>query len=184
MNLLFRLCWLLLISRRHPASTALGPCQTPFRVLPTDLDILRHVNNGKYFSLMDLARVDMITRGGLTPHLRREGWFPVVTAETIQLRRSLRLFQAFHIETRVVGWDDLEFVLEQRFTRNTKVVATAVVRTRFLSRTGLTIAPRTILEVLDLPLESPTLPPHIARWNADQARRPGRAEPSQASSAA
>lgn len=170
MNLIFRLLWLLLKSRSLPDATALGPCRTSFRVLPTDLDVLRHVNNGKYFSLMDLARIDMISRGGLTPHLRRLRWIPVVTAESIQLKRSLTLFQSFEIETRVVGWDEQAFVLEQQFTRNAKVVASALVRTRFLSREG-TVTPREVLELLGLPVDSPELPAHISRWNEDQLSR-------------
>lgn len=167
-NLLLRLAWLLLTARRRPDATALGPCRTPFRVYPTDLDLLRHVNNGKYFSMMDLARVDLITRGGLTPHLARCGWFPVVIAETIKLRRPLRLLQRFHIETRVLGWDEQAFVLEQQFIRDARPVATALVRTCFLSRASGTVPPHQILTLLGLPVESPELPPHVARWNEDQ----------------
>jgi YbgC/YbaW family acyl-CoA thioester hydrolase len=174
MNLIFRLCWLLLHRRPQTDKTALGPCRTSFRVYPTDLDILRHVNNGKYFSLMDLARIDMITQGGLTRHLCRRGWIPVVTAETIQLKRSLTLFQAFEIETRVVGWDDQAFVLEQQFTRDGKTIATAFVRTRFLSRGAGAVTPQEILTLLGLPTDSPPLPPHIHRWNEDQVHRRSR----------
>ena len=110
----------LLLRPRGPIISPLLPCRTHFRVGPTDLDILGHVNNGKYFSLMDLARVDLIARAGLLPHLRRRGWVPVVVAETIQLRRSLSLFQAFVIHTRVLGWDDKAFVLDQHFERGTR----------------------------------------------------------------
>lgn len=171
MNLIFRLFWLLINRRPQSGKTALGPCRTPFRVYPTDLDILRHVNNGKYFSLMDLARIDMITQGGLTRHLRRLGWVPVVTAETIQLKRSLTLFQSFVIESRVVGWDDQAFILEQEFVRSGRVIATAFVRTRFLSRTSGPVSPREVLRLLGLPTDPPPLPPHIDRWNADQTVR-------------
>ena len=41
----------------------------------------------------------------------------VVVAETILFRRSLTLFQRFEIETRIVGWDERAFLLEQRFLR-------------------------------------------------------------------
>lgn len=174
MNLIFRLLWLLINRRPVADKTALGPCRTPFRVYPTDLDILRHVNNGKYFSLMDIARIDMITQGGLTPHLRRRGWVPVVTAETIQLKRSLTLFQAFEIESKVVGWDEQAFVLEQHFTRGGKTIATAYVRTCFLARGRGPVPPREILELLGLPTTSPALPGNIQRWNEDQVYRRGR----------
>jgi YbgC/YbaW family acyl-CoA thioester hydrolase len=174
MNLIFRLLWILLNRRPRANMTALGPCRTPFRVYPTDLDILRHVNNGKYFSLMDIARIDMITQGGLTPHLRRLGWVPVVTAETIQLKRSLTLFQAFEIESKVVGWDEQAFVLQQQFTRNGKTIATALVRTAFLARGRGPVPPREVLQLLGLPTDSPELPPTIHRWNEDQVFRRSR----------
>lgn len=174
MNLIFRLLWLLLYRRPRTDMTALGPCRTPFRVYPTDLDILRHVNNGKYFSLMDIARIDMITQGGLTPHLRRLGWVPVVTAETIQLKRSLTLFQSFEIESKVIGWDEQAFVLQQEFTRAGKTIATAYVRTAFLSRTRGLVPPSDVLELLGLPTSSPVLPPNIHRWNEDQVFRRSR----------
>jgi len=158
----------LLLRPRGPIISPLLPCRTHFRVGPTDLDILGHVNNGKYFSLMDLARVDLIGRAGLLPHLRRRGWVPVVVAETIQLRRSLSLFQAFVIHTRVLGWDDKAFVLDQHFERGHEVIASAIIRTRFVSRRGGTVPPREVLGLLDLPGESPALPPYPARWNGDQ----------------
>ncbi len=133
---------------------------------------------------MDLARIDMITRGGLTPHLRRLGWFPVVVAETIQLRRPLTLFDSFVIDSRVLGWDHKAFVVEQQFERGRDLIASALVRTRFLSRHGGVITPREILALVNLPAESPPLPPYASRWNADQVTwQGGVRKPRQASAA-
>jgi hypothetical protein len=99
---------------------------------------------------------------------------PVVTAETIQLKRSLTLFQTFEIESKVVGWDEHAFVLQQQFTRTGKVIATAFVRTCFLARGRGAVPPSEILKLLDLPTDSPALPAHIQRWNDDQLFRRGR----------
>src|SRR5579884_1780374 len=101
MNMILRLLWIYLCAHVRPACHPLGPCLTPFMVLPTDLDIFRHVNNGIYFSIMDLARVDMIVRSGLLKVMRKARLRPVVAAETIRFRRSLTLFQRFNVETRV-----------------------------------------------------------------------------------
>ena len=170
MNLWFRLLWLLIASPLRTALSPYGPCRTSFRVWPTDLDVLRHVNNGVYLSMMDLGRVDLMTRAGLARRLRQRGWYPVVVAQTIRFRRSLTLLQRFEIETRVVGWDDKAFVLEQRFERGTETVADAFVRARFLSKTGERIAPRDVLALVGEGEQSPEMPEPIARWNADQAR--------------
>jgi acyl-CoA thioesterase FadM len=168
MNLFLRLLWLFVASPRRPQVSPFGPCRTPFRVLPTDLDILRHVNNGVYLSLMDLARVDLMIRCGLAPKLRARGWFPVVVAETIQFRRSLTLFQPFVIETRVLGWDEKVFLVEQRFVRGGESIAAALVRARFLSRAGGHVGPADVLGLVGESGVSPRLSEYAARWNADQ----------------
>src|SRR5687768_11216133 len=149
MNLFFRLIWLAIAGRFRSRVGVLGPCRTPFRVLPTDLDVLRHVNNGVYLSLMDLARVDLMTRAGLAKRIAAKGWYPVVVAETIQFRRSLTLFEKFWIETRVLGWDEKAFVLEQRFVRGSEPIAAALVRARFLARGGGPVMPEEVLTVGD-----------------------------------
>ena len=169
MNLWFRLLWLLIVSpRRHPLSP-LDTCSTPFRVLPSDLDVLRHVNNGIYLSIMDLARVDLMTRCRLAGRLRQRNWFPVVAAQTIRFRRSLTLFQRFTVESRVLGWDDRAFLVEQVFMRDRELVAHAVVRARFLGTKGERISPRDVLALVGLGEPSPPLPATVARWNDEQA---------------
>lgn len=173
MNLLLRLLWLLIASRMRSAVPPLGPCRTPFRVWPTDLDVLRHVNNGIYLSIMDLARVDLMIRSGFAAKVKVQGWFPVVVAETIQFRRSLRLFQRFDIETRVLGWDDKAIIVEQLFLRRGEAIAHALVRARFLSRRGGAVSSRELIAVLGLPTQSPPMSDYAARWNCDQVEWKG-----------
>ena len=171
MNLLLRLAILAIVGRFRSRVPILGPCRTPFRVLPTDLDVLRHVNNGVYFSLMDLARVDLMRRSGLFGQLMKRGWYPVVMAETIQFRRSLKLFERFTIVTRVLTWDEKGILLEQRFERGGETVARAILRSRFLSRAGGSVPTADLLALGDVPLApAPTLElAEDARWNADNA---------------
>lgn len=169
MNLFLRLLWLRLVGRFRTRSDLLGPVRTPFRVWPTDLDVLRHVNNGKYFSLMDLGRMDLLQRAGLTGELRRRGWFPVVTAESMGFRRPLTLGQRFHVETRVLGWDDRSFYLHQRFVRGEEIVASGLVVGRFLSRHGGSVPPGDVAAVAGRP-QSPELPDWAVRLGADQER--------------
>ena len=169
MNMLLRLLWLLLRRRFRAPVPMYGPCRTPFRVWFTDLDLLWHVNNGVYLSMMDLGRVDLMLRSGLAAKIRAQGWYPVVVAETIQFRRSLTLFQRFEIETRVLGWDDKAIVIEQQFIRRGESIAHALVRGRFLSTQGGGVAPRQLAELMGESGESPPLGEYAQRWNADQA---------------
>ena len=171
MNLFLRLIWLAVAGRFRRAVSALGPCRTPFRVWPSDLDVLRHVNNGVYFSLMDVARVDLIRRAGLFGKLRERGWYPVALAETIQFRRSLTLFQRFDIVTRVLGWDEKALLIEQRFERGGEVLALAFVRARFLQRSGGGVDPAAIVALAGLTADAlpGDVPAAAAAWNREFA---------------
>jgi acyl-CoA thioesterase FadM len=159
-NLVFRLLWLLLVARFRRRCDVLGPVRTPFRVLPTDLDVQRHVNNGIYFSLLDLGRTDLLVRSGLAGRVRERCWYPVVTAESIRFRRSLSLFQRFHVETRVVGWDETTVYLDQRFLRGDEEVASALVAGRFLGPAG-SVPPTELMALVGM---KPGSPPPMPRW--------------------
>jgi acyl-CoA thioesterase FadM len=169
MNLFLRLALLSVLSPRREAAPVLGPCRTPFRVLPTDLDVLRHTNNGVYLSLMDLARVDLLTRAGVASKVRERGWYPVVVAESITFRRSLTLGQRFEIETSVIGWDDRAITLSQDFWRGEQRIASAVVRAMFLGKDGQRVAPEQIVALTGEDLEAPVEPDWVRQW-AQQSR--------------
>ena len=171
MNLLFRLFWTWLAQRWRTPVAPFGPCDTPFRVLPTDLDVLMHVNNGVYLSMMDVARVDLMNRAGLMGKLAAKRWYPVVVAETSQFRKSLPLMDTFVISTTVLGWDEKAMLLQQDFIRRGDVIASAVVRSRFLVRGGGAVDPSELAALAGVPGKSPALAESVARWNADQAAR-------------
>ena len=89
MNKYWRLLWLFLRHRARPRLGIWDTARTPFRVLPTDLDLLRHMNNGTYLTLMDLGRMDLMLRSGVWKIVSDQGWYPVVAGQTISYRRSL-----------------------------------------------------------------------------------------------
>ena len=60
MNLYWRMLLLRLRWLRARRISIWDTARTPFRVVPTDLDLLRHMNNGKYLTLMDLGRMDLM----------------------------------------------------------------------------------------------------------------------------
>jgi acyl-CoA thioesterase FadM len=173
MNLFLRLLLVLLTARFRSRCGPLGPVRKRFVVWPPDLDVLLHVNNGVYLSMLDVARVDLMLRSGMAPALRKHQIYPVVAAETIRFRRSLQLFQAFEVETTVLGWDEKAIIIRHHFIRRGELVADAVVRARFLRRRGGTVSSRELLEMLDAPGRtgpSPELPPWIDAWNRENAR--------------
>lgn len=172
MNLYLRLLAFTLLTRRRSRVSPLGPVRTPFRVWPTDLDLLRHVNNGTYLTIMDVARLDLLARADIARKVRARGWYPVVVAETITFRRSLTLLQRFEIRTEVIGWDERSMFLSQDFERGGKVVATAVIRARFLGRDGERVTPTQVVELAGEVPARPELPAWVRDWAAATDARP------------
>jgi acyl-CoA thioesterase FadM len=116
MNLWVRLLWLLLSApRRGGLDIARDPSVIDFRVWPHDLDIALHMNNGRYLTLMDLGRLDVMVRSGLWREVLRHKWTPIASAITVRFQRELRLFQKFRLETRLLCWDATLVVMEQLF---------------------------------------------------------------------
>jgi acyl-CoA thioesterase FadM len=169
MNLFLRLLLLLLTAPFGPRCEILGPSRKRFIVWPPDLDVLWHVNNGVYLSMLDVARVDLLLRSGAAGRLRRAGYYPVVAAQTIRFRRSLKLLDRFEVETRIIGWDEKAFLIEHQFLRKGEIVAQAVVRSRFLKRQGGTVSSAELLELLGKAQPSPPLPVWVEAWNRQNA---------------
>ena len=185
MNRLVRLLVVWLRARRHRGpGTPLDEWRTPLRVMPNDLDLLRHMNNGSYLTLMDIGRVDMLVRTGAQREISRRRWYPVVVGESIRFRRSLELWDRFVIVTRVVGWDERVFFLEQRFERAPsagspataapEVVAEAWVAARFIARAGGTVASPDVADAFAVAAVSPPVPAAVLAWARalDLAHRP------------
>ena len=123
------------------------------RVLPTDLDLLMHVNNGIYLSLMDFGRWDMVFRSGVYDACGKRGWYAVVAGETIRFKKSLRLWDKFTLQTQVVGHDEKNFFIRQKFVCRGELMATGLVKVRFLKKSGGTVGPEEIYSFLGVPQE-------------------------------
>lgn len=147
-----------------------------FRVLPTDLDILKHMNNGVYLSIADIGRFDLLRRNGVWQIFSERGWYPVVASETISFRKSLELWQSFVVESRILGFDDKAVYVEQRFTVDGEIYTQAYIRGRFLKRSGGVVS---IAELLDAVGPAPTdvtVPEWLLQWGADAALPSTRAD--------
>lgn len=116
LNLWLRLLWLVVTARwRGPLSLPTDSSVLNFRVWPLDLDPTIHMNNGRYLTLMDLGRLDVMVRSGLWRAVLKNKWTPIASAVAIRYRRELRPFQAFRLETRLACWDETLVVMEQTF---------------------------------------------------------------------
>ena len=116
MNLWFRVLWLFLTAPFGARIEApFGVSKLKFRVWPLDLDTNLHLNNGRYLTIADLGRADLLLRSGLWKAVLKEGLLPMLSGSAIRYRRELRPFQAFTLESRIVCWRATTFVMEHRF---------------------------------------------------------------------
>ncbi len=169
MTALLRLLWVVLTARRRGLLGPLDESVVSFRVMPSDLDVNLHMNNGRYLQIMDLGRFDFIARTGVLPEMRRQRWMPLVGSETIRFRRSLAPFQKYQLRTRLVAWDDKWFFFEQRFTARGELIAAGMVKGLLRGRRG-NVSPGQALAASGHALPSPAFGSGIAGWiDADAA---------------
>ncbi|MDR6871454.1 acyl-CoA thioesterase FadM [Bosea sp. BE125] len=175
MNLWLRLLWLLLTSPFRPRLKPLGaPSLLGFRVWPLDLDTSLHMNNGRYWTLMDLGRTDLMLRTGLWRAVLRHRWVPVVNAGTIRFRRELRLFRPFRLETAILCWSESWLVMQHRVLSRARdgseiVAAVALVRAALYDRAGKRYVPvATLMAEIGIGATSPEPSPEVAAFLASE----------------
>lgn len=167
MNMLFRLALFMLRVRFKSRLSIWDTSHASFRVNLADLDVQRHMNNGRYLSLMDLGRMDLMLRSGFWKRVTAQGWYPVVAGQTITYRRSLTLGHKFDLASRVIGHDERWIYMEQIFRVDGTVYADAIVRARFLRTEGGSVDIDDVLALTGPAPEGLELPAWVADWNRE-----------------
>jgi acyl-CoA thioesterase FadM len=167
--MLLRTLLTFLLAGRKPPLDVHDVAYKTMRVLPNDLDVQKHVNNGVYFSLMDLGRFELLVRAGAWRRMRAASIYPVVASETITFRKSLQLWQRYTLETRIAGYDEKAVYIEQRFVVDGEIYVQAFLRGRFLKKSGGVVGLTELSEVLGMDVRELTLPEWIGRWAQDVA---------------
>lgn len=161
-----RMLRLSLAARRGPSLGVHDVSVVHDRVWLTDLDELRHMNNGVYLSLLDHARLDLMLRSGAWAGIRNAGVYPVVTAQAIAYRRSLEFGQRFQIESRIIGYDDRAVYMEQRVVRNGEIHARAFVQGRFLRDAGGVVPIDEVGRLVGVVTADHPVPDWLREWSA------------------
>jgi len=118
MNLIFRLIWVWIQSRfRERLPLGKAHSSLTLRVLPNDLDLSLHMNNGRYLTICDLSRMDMFIRSGLLKSMLKRKWTPIIAEHTMVYKKPLRLFERYEILLEVTHWDE-KFVYMKHIFRN------------------------------------------------------------------
>src|SRR5262245_25249797 len=137
MNLIFRLLWLLLRLPWMPKQAdPLAPASLHMRVMPNDLDIYLHVNNGRYLTLMDLGRLHLMAVTGLLKPIQKQKWYPRLGSIKVHFIRSLRVFEKFTQTSQVIYWDEKWFFIEQKIFKGNELYVTALIKCLFVNKDG------------------------------------------------
>lgn len=143
----------------------LSPSRLVFMVWPWDCDINIHLNNARYLSLMDLARTYWGAQTGLNRVVLKKRWNGVAAASEMIFIRPLNPFQVFHIETKLIYWDESYAYLEQRFLSKKGLHANALIKAVILSR-GKKVPVQKVLDLLNIKEPAPPMPESIKHWQA------------------
>ena len=109
-----------------------------------------HVNNGRYLSIMDLGRLDLMFRAKMFWSLMLSGYYPVVVSEGIRFKKALMPFQFFQIKTQIEHWTEKDIYIRQEFLRNKRVIAEGYVKARFLHRKKGSVSTEQLFKLLNL----------------------------------
>lgn len=163
MSLFVRFIAVLIAGLFRPSLKPLEESSLHFRVWPNDIDINGHMNNGRYLTVMDLGRLDLIARTALAKMVLKLRWQPLVASVMIRYYRSLKPFQKYRLKTKVVGWNEKWFFIEQRFERKEHLIAVGLVKVLFRDHNG-NVPTANVLNSVNVSIPSPDLPPAIIAW--------------------
>lgn len=166
MNLFIRFLFVLLknvIAPKRKDIFSVG--EVSLRVWINDLDLYRHVNNGRYLSLMDIGRIPLLWGTGLGKTLTKHKMHFVVVGETIAFRKSLKLNMKYRIHSRILGFDDRSVYIEQRFLVKNEIYARGIVRMKLVKYSGGTVDIAGLSKIMGIDLSAHPIPQKIADWN-------------------
>lgn len=163
MNLYLRLLMTLLRCWRLPRLAPGDTLERRLRVLPNDLDINGHMNNGRYLTVIDLMLVEYFVRTGFAQVMLRRGWRPMSGGAIISYRRGLNPLQTYTLRFRLDATDERWNYMRFEFERGGRVHAAGYMKGAAVAQGGL--VPNTeSYAAMNLPVPPQTLPAAVQHW--------------------
>lgn len=142
-------------------TTVKGSCSV------NDLDVNWHMNNSRYLREADFGRFLLLIETGIWNSIKqrrlsgmKDAHF-LVSAIQVQYRQSLQWADRFEIHSRIDGWDDRAFYIEQTMVKDqtNDVVCLLLVRAVVTPRS---LSPQTLVDDIHKEtIESPVLSPSM-----------------------
>jgi acyl-CoA thioesterase FadM len=137
MNLYLRLIFTLLRAWRLPRFDVGTTLERTFRVLPNDIDMNGHMNNGRYMTIVDLMLMEYFVRIGFAGVLIKQGWRPMSGGSFITYRRGLKPFQTYRLRYRIDACDEFWNFMRFEFLDGDKVCASGYMKGAAVGKQGL-----------------------------------------------
>ncbi|MEP6720429.1 MAG: thioesterase family protein [Variovorax sp.] len=165
MNLYLRLLMTLLRAWRAPRLTPGDTLERRLRVLPNDLDLNGHMNNGRYLTIIDLMLIEYFVRTGFARTMLRHGWRPMAGGSLISYRRGLQPFEGYTLRFRLDATDSHWNYMRFEFVKGDKVCAAGYMKGAAVARSGL-VPNLESYAAMGLPLPTGELPVPVRDWIA------------------
>ena len=168
MNLYLRLLWTLFRARWLDKMTHEQILERTFRVLPNDLDINGHMNNGRYLTLIDLMLVEYFARIGFLKILMQQKWRPMSGGAVVTYRKGLSAFQKYRVRYWWTGsnehWNFMRF---EFLTMEGKLCAAGYMKGAAVSKEGL-VRNKDSFNLMGLTVKDAPLPEAVSHWLASE----------------
>ena len=173
MNLYFRLFWTLLRAWRLPKLVIDEVFEREFRVLPSDIDVNLHMNNGRYLTVADLMAVEFFVRTGFIRILLEKKWKPFAGGTIMTFRRQLKLGQKYRLRYRWTGCDDhWNYFFVEFLTLDGVICAKGYSKGAMVSKTGLVPMVQSF-ESLDFERKDNELTEAVLHWKESERKLMG-----------
>lgn len=165
MNLYLRLLMTLLRAWRAPRIRVGETLERTLRVLPNDLDINGHMNNGRYLTVVDLLLAEYFVRTGFAATMLRERWRPMAGGSFVTYRRGLSPLRRYTVRFRLDAADAHWSYMRFEFSCEGRLCAAGYVKGAAVGRDGL-IASERAYAAMGLDQPSRDLPAPVRNWLA------------------
>lgn len=164
MNLYFRLLFALIQGLWRKRLSPFETGDTAFRVLPQDIDVFGHMNNGRYLQIMDVARAQWMQRTGVLSAIRSARWGAVLGGNLIRYRHALNLFRRYVVRTHLIYWNDRWFFFEHAFVDSRgRTVAVGFSRAALRDRQGW-VGTEAVVDAVAPGSVAPPMPGPVEQW--------------------
>jgi acyl-CoA thioesterase FadM len=163
MNLYLRLLWTILRCWRLPRISLDTVLERELRVLPNDVDINLHMNNGRYMTVVDLLLIEYFVRTGYASLLLKNGWKPMSGGSIITFRRGLAPLKRYTVKFSYAASDEFWNFMRFEFHANGKLAAAGYMKGAAVSAQGLVPNATSFAQLSAVP-QTTEIPEAVRHW--------------------